>query len=460
MAEGNFSPTYCRIESATVENKAGDTYDITGIIGEFSFVQGINRISINGTLTCLDSVGILENFGLRGEEKLDLVVKAYDFGTTLRLQAQIYRIDGVERSDDGGSLMYKLYFLTRTSYLAELRKVTEAYRDKPASYIAEQLFKKNYSQIAKDSSTDEKLPGTFPAKRFNLTSDIDQRKFYVQQTDGNLQLIIPNFRPSRAMEFVAGKSYSTHSLSNSFRFFENFDGYHFVTDEFLIELGRENPNLVHELHYLPVNDKTPEVTDQQRKMIERLTASRRAHTGKDLYNGAYVNKVVEIDLLQHKVNYKTFNYLTDAKYFTGKGQAVLVDDVHTEDFIKDTFLESNAKQFMVFRDYSGPEHIEPDPDNRIVRGDQFYAEIMANRAAYGEHLVSNSIDIGMKGRLDIQAGHIVNLLIPEINASSTSKMNKQLAGNYLVTGVTHVVKNDILDTAISLVKYGNVGNIE
>ena len=458
---GEFNPTRCIVESAIVKNKAGDTKDITAIIGEFSLSQGINRIAINGILTCLDGVGVLENYGLRGEEELDIVFRSFDFNTKVRLKAQIYRIDGVQRSEDGGSLKYNLYFATRTSYKADLRKVTEAYREKTAGYIAEQIFKKNYSELKSTTprSDGQELPGSFKSKKYRLAAD-KERFFYVQGTYGNLDLVVPTFRPSRALELVAAKSYSKESLSNSYRFFENFDGYHFVTDEYLLEMGKANPGMVHDLFYFPVMNKTVEDAEMQRRSIETFTNSRRAHTGQDLYNGAYMNKVVEIDLLQHKVNFRTFNYLEDADYYTGQGKAVVRDDVHTEDFIKDTFLESNAKQFMVFRDYSGPEHIHPEPPLRpSVKTDQYYAEIKANRTAYGEHVKSNTVEIGLKGRLDIQAGHCVNIIMPEINIDSVRMENQTMVGTYLVTGITHIVKEGVCDTKAQLVKYGHVGLI-
>jgi len=457
---GNFSPTQCIIESAIITNQAGDTKDITGIIGGFSFLQSINRIAYTGVLECLDGVGVLENFGIRGEERLQIIVKAFDFNTSLRLSAQIYRVDGVTRSDDGGSLKYNLHFLSRTTYNADLRKVTEAYRQKPASYIAEQLFKKNYSELEPLSKNydNEELPADFKSKKFKLKSD-PERKFYVQGTYGDLQLTIPTFRPSRALQFVAEKAYSKESLSNSFRFFENFDGYHFVTDEFLLELARANEKTIHDLYYFPVVDKSVQSADVQRRSIEEYTQTRRAHTGQDLYLGGYVNKAVEIDLLQHKVNFKTFDYAKDASYFTGRGKAALIDDVHTEDFISNTFLESNAKQFMVFRDYSGPEHIQPEPPLLpSVKADQYYAEIRANRTAYRVHAESNTVELGLKGRLDIQAGHCINLTLPNFNVGRDKKENEYQTGTYLVKEIAHNVKEGQLSTKITAIKYGFVGN--
>ena len=454
-----FNPSACQIEEAIIKKPNGDTKIITALIAKFAFSQSIENISYSGMLEIYDGVGVLENFGLRGEEELAIVVRCMDFNTVLKLRTQLYKIDNLNRSADGGSLSYTIHFISQTSYKAELQKITEAFRDKTGGQIAENIFKRYYSKIEKVNPKNdllgEKLPTDFKAKKFKILAD-KGRRFYSQGSDGNLQLIIPNYRPSKALQFVAGKSFSQQSASNSYRFFENFDGYHFVTDEFLMEKAANNPEQILDLYYFPIVSKNPMEGFDQTKVIESMTQLKRVHTGDDLYSGGYANKVVEIDLLQHKVDFRTFNYLDNVNYFTGAGKSALKDDVHSEDFIKETFTEKNARQFMVFRDYSGPGHIETEAKDRIVRGDQFYSEIVSNRVAYNHHLNSSKVAATIKGRLDIQAGHVVAVIMPEISISDDkTKLNKQMGGRYLVHSVTQTVKDNTLTTQLTLIKYGN-----
>ena len=454
-----FNPSACQIEEAIIRKPNGDTKNITALIAKFALSQSIENISYRGMLEIYDGVGVLENFGLRGEEELAIVVKCMDFNTVLKLRTQLYKIDNLNRSDDGGSLSYTLHFISQTSYKAELQKITEAFRDKTGGQIAEDIFKRYYSKIEKvnprNDILSEKLPTDFKAKKFKILSD-KGRRFYSQGSDGNLQLIIPNYRPSKALQFVAGKSFSQQSVSNSYRFFENFDGYHFVTDEFLMEKAASNPEQILDLYYFPIVSKNPIEGFDQAKVVESMTQLKRVHTGDDLYSGGYANKVVEIDLLQHKVDFRTFNYLDNVNYFTGAGKSALKDDAHSEDFIKKTFTEKNARQFMVFRDYSGPGHIETEAKDRIVRGDQFYSEIVSNRIAYNHHLNSSKVSATLKGRLDIQAGNVVAVILPEVSISDDkTKLNKQMGGKYLVHTVTHTVDENVLTTQLTLIKYGN-----
>ncbi len=454
-----FNPSACQIDEAIIRKPNGDTKNITALIAKFGFTQSIENVSYSGILEIYDGVGVLENFGLRGEEELAIIVRCMDFNTVLKLKTQLYKIDGISRSADGGSLSYTIHFISQTSYKAELQKITEAFRDKTGGQIAQDIFKRYYSKIQevnpKDDIKSEKLPADFKAKKFKITAD-KGRRLYTQGSDGNLQLIVPNYRPSKALQFVANKSFSKQSASNSYRFFETFNGYHFVTDEFLMEKAASNPAQVADLYYFPIVSKNPIEGFDQTKIIENMTQLKRVHTGEDLYSGGYANKVVEIDFLQHKVDFRTFKYSDNADYFTGAGKAALKDDVHTEEFIKETFTEKNARQFMVFRDYSSPGHIETPAKDRIVRGDQFYSEIVSNRIAYNHHLNSSKVSATIKGRLDIEAGNVVAVMLPEISISDDRNLlNKQLGGKYLVHTVTHTVEENVLTTGMTLIKYGN-----
>lgn len=454
-----FNPSFARVEEAIVKNVFGETKNITGLIGRFTLATSIEKANWTGTISCYDSVGLLENWGLYGEEELDIFLKAYDFGTELRLKAQIYRIDSVAQTEDGSGLTYDLYFISKTSYKADLKKITQGFNDVSGGEISKRLFKKAFSEIDKvnprSDPDNEKMPAAFTVEKFRVKSD-PERYFYNQKTEGNLQLVIPNYRPAKAMKFVASKSYSKESFSNSYRFFENFDGYYFVTDEWLLERARANPTSIEKLYYFPIAPREAKNIEIQRAQIDSFLNSRRAHTGEDLYSGTYVNKVVEIDFVQHKINHRVFNYVKDAKYYSGQGKVTLVDDAHTKKFIDDTFLESNARQFMVFRDYSSPGHVEPIT-KRSVRGDQYYAEIAANRTAYNRHLNSSAVEITTKGKLYLQAGSVIEIVLPEANAADTVEPNKQLAGNYLVHSVSHIFEDDQLKTSAKIIKYGHVG---
>jgi hypothetical protein len=65
----------------------------------------------------------------------------------------------------------------------------------------------------------------------------------------------------------------------------------------------------------------------------------------------------------------------------------------------------------------------------------------------------NTLDISIPGDLDIRAGNIINISIPEPKVNKDSvKKDKRLSGKYLVNSVTHILNRDKLSTRITLTR--------
>lgn len=456
MAE-TFNPSKCEILKAIVkpfgDSGAKKARDITGLISNFAMTQSIESTAIHATFECYDTIGLLENLPIRGEEEIDVEIKAYDLDTLVRLKGHIYRVDEVEPVKARDGLVYTLSVITKPSYESSLHKVVTAFRNKKASTIAHEIFKKYYSNTVNDtSSVREELP--YEGKKFIMENN-QLRSFYLQPTEGLVRLTIPRYTPSEALWWVSTKSFSKNSPSCSFRFFENFDGFQFVTDEFLIAKAVVNKE-VKNLNYTAFSSLDPRDATTQITTIESMVNTRRADVGQELTAGAYYNSVYEIDLNNHKATRYNFNYIDEIKkknFKSTKGTntpPVISSDIHTEQFIRQTFNDENAKQYMIFRDYDIDESGGKGP---IVRGEQFYKEIVQNRSVYNLHLNATQVTATMKGRLDIQCGQVVNVNARKFNADGNQVQNTQLSGKYLVKSVSHTVKESILDTKMVLIKY-------
>jgi hypothetical protein len=128
---------------------------------------------------------------------------------------------------------------------------------------------------------------------------------------------------------------------------------------------------------------------------------------------------------------------------SGRGEG---QDIHTPEFVEAYFTPENEKRYIVIRDYD-------DSGTAQLRGDQYIPEIATNRLAYRQHLNSTTVYAKSHGRLDLNAGDIINLKIPEFTSSSQKGLNKQLSGYYMINDLTHVFDKDVHQTDMKLVKY-------
>ena len=444
-----FSPGICKVLEASIFSyEKNKSIDITAMIGRVAFTQSIYSAAWLGSVTVLDTIGLLENFPLRGEEDFHLKLEAADLEFVVELKTRIYKIGNVETLEANKGLTYTIEFVSKTTYDASTRRVITSYKDQTGSSIIESLFKRYFSDFKTSTNINGKeLP--YNTKQYSLNGEHNKgRKLYVQPTNGKLRVVIPNYTADKAMKFITLKSYSATTTSSSFRFFETFEGYFFGTEEFLIKYAIDNKNVIEMFYdaYVVLNPKTVE---QQVRTIETLSNNKRVDVPSDIHNGGYMNTVIEVDYVRRKVNELVFDYSNDAKFIDSAGKVTKISpDMHSEKFIADTFTKENSMRMMVFKDYSQEGDI---PGN--LRGDQHYNEIASRRIAHQHHINEVGVTIGLKGRLDIAAGNLIFINASKFSGNKIKEPNNKLSGNYLVATVTHVVDKGILQTVASLIKF-------
>lgn len=435
--------------------------NIADMVGSFTIAQSIDQVSLTGSIDVLDGVGLLENMPLRGEESLFLKIKCYDLDTEINLKTRIYKIEGVGVTDTIKQTIYTLHFVSETSFNAGLRRFISAFREKPSSTIAKEIFQKYFGTITpyvSDKTVAEKLPeGSLKYDLVDDKSVIEKRKrnFYIEQTKRNLHVTIPNYTPTEAMSFLCRRTFRNDgNTASSFRFFENYDGYFFVSDEWLTERGAKNvlPNTPNKniFVYNPYSVVDPLYADEQIRSLISFSNPKRVDVGKELGGGAYKNTVIEYDLLRHSINTTTYDYNNSKKgtVFTGmKGNSAKAD-IHTKDFIDNIFTPENSKRFVIFKDFTNKES-----GSGQYKNDMNIKEIAARRTMYHHHLNATMVSAATRGRLDLQAGQVIDVRITQADNGLNEQQNKNLSGKYLIHSLIHKMQDGDLTTSMNLIKY-------
>jgi len=416
-------PGYYRLISAVITPLNGDGIEILGLIPEFSIEESLDKDSIRGSALVYDNIGLLEDLPLRGEELLTIQIEDA-LKNRVTHEFAIYKITDVEIKKTNDGLTYKIHFMSKYSFEAMFRRIIEPFDD-TVSNIVENIFNNYY-------------PGT--------------NQLILESTIGLFRCVIPNYTPMQAMNFLANRAYSRKSPSCSFRFFETSENYYFVSDEYLINRFLENKEEIKEFTFSDAVDKSGTEFLAQMKNLVEIRNSDRVNSAMDLISGAYRSNVIEIDLIKRQVtlpgrsNKYEYDYQKAKKNYmssSGKGQG---QDTHTDDFINGYFTPENERRYIVIRDYD-------DSGTKQLRGDQFIPEIVTNRLAYRNHLNHTVVYAKAHGRLDLKAGDIINIKVPEFKISSNPRQNRQLSGYYMINDLTHVFNKDIHQTDMKLVKY-------
>lgn len=411
-------PGYYRLEKAIIANYSGKQIDIQNLIPRIDIIESLDNDSIRGSVDVIDMIGFMQDFPLRGEESLQLVLRD-PLKTEKIFDLFVYKIDNVQIRPSNDGVTYTMHFTSYARFKAGLRRIVAPY-ETAISVIAQDIYDKYYG---------------------------DLRPIVVEPTEGTFRCVIPNYTPMQAMNFLATRAYSTQSPSCSFRFFENSEGFYFVSDEFLVKTALENNGEKIKEYTFDINiDNSGEEFIRQMQNLKEMVNVERADSLGDLYSGAYTNNVVELDLMRKRVVDNRYVYKDERDRYIQFDENS--QDVHSEEFINDVFVEENERKFLVVRDYGA---LGDEPSN--VRGEQYLAEITSNRLAYRHHLKHTTVNAVAYGRLDLKVGDVINLLVTEFTSDSDKKSNPQLSGNYLLHTLRHSFNNDVYEIAMQLVKY-------
>lgn len=421
--------------SANLISYSGISQPLDGVMTEFNIEESINMDSLRGSAKLIDKIGILQNLPIRGEETLELVIKDV-LGIERSYTMSVYKVSNVNITTTNDGVTYRIHFVSKSRFKASFRRIIGSYNTNISS-IAEDIYEKYYAD------------------------NENEKQLILEDTFGIFKCVIPNYTPMQAMNFLASRAYSLKSPSCSFRFFETYDNYHFISDEQLIRNGTENADDIKQLVYSEAIDKSGEkdLVGQLQNII-KLSHNDHVNSLSDLLAGAYRSHTIEVDLIRRSVTLpekkrsRSWSYLDRSSNYvstSGKRSQELNEDAepHSKQFIEDFYTEESQKRYLVIKDY------EQDYQSRQVKGNQHLPEIAMNRTAYRHALMGTALDMSINGRFDINAGDIVQLNIPNFVFTPGTKegLNNQLSGNYLVYQVVHSFSFDVHTVGLKVVKY-------
>ena len=414
----NNTATIGKYEIVSCLLKKWDGSKITSIgnlVTEFNITESITNQAVNGFLVVLDAVGLIEDYPIIGEEIVELKYKD-TYGETVSGTYHIYRIDNNEFDYQGQKQAYILRFHSIDFVRTESIDIRKSYRG-------------NIGDSAQDI--------------FDEYFDKGEKTLDKEDTSNDATIVIPAMTPWQSINLFAKKSFSTENETSNFVFFENRDKYHFKTYEKLFEDGR---NAITDKKTFTYQDPRIQEGDRVRANMQSFrdfTLQSRFDLVEELRQGSMINETIVLDLATKE--YEEVVYKHDEEFKNFKHSDNRSKDYHTSGFIDDFFNEDNnlRKSFVVFDDST----LESEGNETK------YSDILPRRVASNFYLNQLVLTGTMYGRNDLFAGDVVKLELPQFKfASESDKSNKNLSGYWLVTSLTHIMKENNWEMNVTLVK--------
>lgn len=413
------------IQELVLELSDGKRMDIQNIVDETNLFDNLFTPCVSGNILVSDAVGLSEKLKLQGSEKIKIKIqKAQDEqALTFEKLFVVYKLSN-RKNLNLSSQSYILHFVSEEFILSEQKKISQNYLG-------------DYSSIVKKILTDYlKVPDASP-----VAGQGGIGIFY--PSAGSQDIVIPNLSPFDAINFVSKRAIAVGYNKPDFVFYETIAGYNFVPLKFLME----EQQAAFDINFKPKN-LNGDNTEQEFYGARDLKILSQFSVLDNIRSGSYAGKFIGFDTLT-----KTFK-ITKVKTVyedAPEGYAPNLADAYNKEKKK---YEDMTDSRIVSYPFSLPRSTVgfiKDNDPSAINFMDNTEEYIFQRKAIFSNLMQRRLQLAMPGNFGLFSGRMVNLSVPKYAiADKNNTVDRNLSGNYLITGVRHVIRFDKHETFIEI----------
>ena len=386
------------------------SFTITEDLVTMKIHEDVFKNCMYGDIVFLDKMNALEELPILGEEYLTVKFSLpWDQSKKREFEFFIYAIEGYSYDTSQRYTIVTLKFISVEQLTNSTKLISTGFRDNKVS------------EYVKDVLTNITYLGT-------------KKKTNVQETTENKVVALPYFTPFEMIEFFRKNAYDAKSKTNSFVFFENYDGFNFTTIEELIKTGRDKPI---QLYYIPTSD----IKDEDDLMTKTRTITDLSYvavndTIESMKKGVFNSKLMYFDLNTKVFNSEQFKVMDDFAGFEHLDKAPSLKN--SDEFLRSIQPTDGGAENLIFN----KTYFLPDDSSRLPENLDF-VKMMGKRYSYIEQMLQTPLMCNIYGDATIKAGDVVNILMPQPTAAEPDtgrKYQKYLNGNYFVARVNHVIE--------------------
>lgn len=406
------------IDKVKVISSKGFFQDITAQVITIQYFEDIFSPFISGTIIVKDSLDLLNLFPFIGEEFVELEISTPTLDKPLKGTYYIHKMTDREIIGDR-EVVYQLHFIS-----------TEAIVD----------INKKFSKVYKGKVSDIVL-GLLTESADGLET---KKKYYIEETINTTKFISNFWSPVKNIMMCVKNAVNLNNVPN-YVFFENRDGFYFVSLDSLYSAG---------------------------VMAEFILDK---YTRDELPGGGSARNIQE--------DYKRIQELsipTAFDYIDRIRSGMLSSRIHSFDSIKKTYT---ARNYDVFEKFNKQNHLNDNPvnsssaifknnsavinyprmyDNFAGWGDTTNFKTIQERASQMKVASAHQIEIVVPGRTDYTVGQKVSVTLNKMEPMSSDDIDitdKMFSGNYLISALNHVISREKHECTLELIKDSLQANV-
>jgi len=427
------NPFNAKLEDVVITKFNGsDKMSLMPQVAEFTLYQSIFSPLLTADIVFVDGVGLMNNYPLSGEEKIEVEIIQLgeenkgsgqtDFSRILTFV--ISAIKEISVDDDGRNMTFIMELISYDAFINAKTRVSHAYNE-----TIEIMIKKIYDEYVIKNRNDPK------PKELKIFEDTQKVR----------KLVVPNIKPFDAISWLCKyaiskepEKYYTHM------FYETIENYTFKALQKLTFRDKEDGDAVFaasQEKFIYVGDIALIRNDPARltalnergydesRIVNDLKINKRYSSFEKILGGYFENELVEINMLQndYKITRKELEY-ADQNFNTinpmkGYNTIEYIEDIKNEF----TEPERSARVRYLINNY--------DHENQPSFRDKFGRSAMS-------FLAYQQLDISMaiNTNLLMRVGDLLFVEVPEFHGFNLNDADKYLSGYYVVSEIKTILR--------------------
>jgi len=372
-ADGHVDTRDFRVHSIALVGANGNAHEIGGMVAEIQIRQDMYLGIMSGEMLVTDGRDVLAMVNAHGGEYIYLHIEVPEQKTKLKKAFRIYKISN--RTPADSTQNYTIHFMSDELFASHTIKISKAYKDSTISTMARDIMVNHL-----------KIP---------------QKRVFIDQTTQPTSVVIPNWRPIEALNWLASRAY-TDTL-NCFFFYENFNGFHFRS----IQSIYKSPTVI-KVPFSLENKRGMKQLDMDKFAIDSYEAVRDFDVLSTISSGGYAMQLLGVDAIAQKTTKNQYNIGQMSKLYpnapmSDSGNLFSKSDSHLLTYLQTGGVENWIKRVMTMA------------------------------------ALNNAItEITVPGNMGLNVGTLVNLRIPyTITPAKGDMWDKQKSGRYVVLALNH-----------------------
>lgn len=359
--------------------------------------ESITSPCIFAELHIADAIGLHEKFPLIGEEYVNII-----FRTPGTKKPAVYTFH-----TRGGPFNKKVHqngkMLTYT-----------------ISCVSNELIRNGNKLVSIPGLNDTPANGVRKILKEELITE--KRLATLEETIGIDDSKIVRLEPFKAIDYLRRRSVSRQHKSSSFVFFENRDGYNFVTLEKLLAEGAKSAEIHDKVFFFDSGTNNQDVRNVSMRNIIAYNQVSQSETMSKIAEGGLKTKVTTIDKR------------------TGTKSVTEITNKDSQDKFKYSSADAAGQNTSGF----DRRHGNNTSVNLFVptsgKLESFLAEKLAYLRIFTSKVTQNIVQIHVYGDSDITVGDVITCKLPlAVGTTGETEETKLSSGNYLVSKLRHMI---------------------